>query len=87
MKFDLLFTADGWQTLRPEAYIEATPSGSYETSDPRAGHILLTNEMCNAKECCQQIDVLIAELEKLKLVAVYHFDDSTGSVLEGNYAN
>jgi hypothetical protein len=87
MKFDLLFFPDGCFTCGPEAYVIATPPGEYDKPDLRAGHVLLTHETTSTEECSHQIDLLIKDLEKLKLVAKSKFADNTGTVLEANLGN
>jgi hypothetical protein len=73
MKFELLFFPDGCFTSTPEAYVCASPSVRYDEPDKRAGRILLTTESTSAAECHAQIDNLIADLQKLKQMALRKF--------------
>jgi hypothetical protein len=81
MKFELLFLPDGDGCLgrSAEAYVCAMPSSPFEAPDPRAGHHLLTIESKDEAECHKQIDELINDLKKLKVLASSKFRRSLAS--------
>jgi hypothetical protein len=78
MKFKLLFLSEGqgW-TNRKEAYVCALPSGDYIKPDPRAGHVLLSNECVNEAQCHAAIERLISDLQKLKAEVSRKFRNET----------
>jgi hypothetical protein len=45
----------------------------HEKPDKRAGHNLMTSESCSEEECHAQIDRLIDDLKRLKVVASRKF--------------
>ena len=73
MIFDLWFPKETETAWGESAYVEVVNpfddgSGSHDLVKSK-GHILLLEEAVSADECCQQIDRLIADLQKLKAKA------------------